>query len=145
MIRHVWSVLCEQSILDRDSNLMSLVNILEEVTIQGEPDPKKKIPIPLLLTTLWVRVDRDLPVKVNSRYCLKSPSGETIQTIERQIDLTEYRRLRFRAQFFNIVLPESGTYEFISAVQTESGEWEDVDSIPLEVNFVQPNQVEKTE
>jgi hypothetical protein len=41
MITHVWSVLCESSILDQDSKLISMINVLEELIIPDEPAPDK--------------------------------------------------------------------------------------------------------
>jgi len=40
MINHIWSVLCRESIIDIDSNTISLINVVEELIVDLKPDVK---------------------------------------------------------------------------------------------------------
>jgi hypothetical protein len=61
MINHVWSVLCETSLLDQDSKLISLINCLEQITISEESAPDKALPLVVNLVSAWVRSDLNTP------------------------------------------------------------------------------------
>ena len=136
MINHIWSVLCESSILDQDTKLISMINVLEEVTILDEPVPDKVLQIVVSLVTLWIRSDINVPSQGLGRYNFVSPSGEVLQSLEQIIDLTKYERLRSRGQFAGLKLPESGQYFFnIEFRENEKDEWNSVAAIPLKVNF----------
>jgi hypothetical protein len=136
MINHIWSVLCESSILDQDTKLISMINVLEELTIPDEPAPDKGLQIVVSLVTLWVRSEINTPSQGFARYNFTSPSGNVLQSLEQPIDLTRYERLRSRGQFAGLKLPESGQYLFnIEFRENEQEEWQKVAAIPLKVNF----------
>jgi hypothetical protein len=136
MINHVWSVLCENSILDQDTKLISMINVLEEITIPDLPAPDKVLPIVVSLVTLWTRSDIKTPEQGSARYNFTSPGGEVLQSLEQVVDLTKYERLRSRGQFAGLKLPESGLYSFsVECREDEQGEWSRVATIPLKVIF----------
>lgn len=136
MINHIWSVLCENSILDQDTNLISMINVLEELMIPDEPAPDKGLQAVISLVTLWVRSETSAPAQGFARYNFTSPNGEILQSLEQPIDLTKYERLRSRGQFVGLKLPEAGQYFFnIEFRENEQSEWTRVAAIPLKVNF----------
>ena len=136
MINHIWSVLCENSILDQDTKLISMINVLEELTIPDEPVPDKILQVVVSLVTLWVRSDIHTPSQGFARYDFTSPSGEVLQSLEQPVDLTKYERLRARGQFAGLKLPEAGQYYFnIKFRGNERDEWDRVAALPLKVNF----------
>jgi hypothetical protein len=136
MINHIWSVLCESSILDQDTKLISMINVLEELAIPDEPAPDKGLQIVASLVTLWVRSEINKPSQGFARYNFTSPSGNILQSLEQPIDLTKYERLRSRGQFVGLNLPESGQYFFnVEFRENEHDEWRRVAAIPLKVNF----------
>lgn len=112
MIDHVWSVLCETSLLDQDSKLISLINCLEQITIPEEPAPDKALPIVVNLVSTWVRSDLNTPSKGQSRIDFVSPSGNILQSLSSDVDLTNHERLRARGQFRGLQTPEDGQYHF---------------------------------
>src|SRR6266542_3961798 len=112
MIDHVWSVLCETSLLDQDSKLISLINCLEQITIPEEPAPDKALPIVVYLVSTWVRSDLNTSSKGQSRINFVSPSGNTLQSLSSDVDLTNHERLRARGQFQGLQVPEDGQYHF---------------------------------
>lgn len=136
MITHVWSVICERSIQDKDTNLLSLINIFEEFTVQGKPEPDKQFRIPIEIVSLWVRSDIEKIGNGLAKYSFISPSGKELSVKEVPVDLTEYERVRNRIQFINLNLPDAGVYNFqVSFRVDEKEEWKTKASIPLKVIF----------
>ena len=63
MIDHVWTVLCSHAVIDRDSNSVSLLDVIEQLNIGDEPSPEGRIISSLDLMTLWAREDIDRPTQ----------------------------------------------------------------------------------
>lgn len=140
MIDHVWSVLCETSLLDQDSKLISLINVLEQLTIPEAPAPDKELPIVVNLVSTWVRSDLNVPSQGQSQINFVSPSGNVLQALANNVDLTKYERLRARGQFRGLKLPEEGQYHFdVEFREDDQHDWSKVASVPLKITF-KPNE-----
>jgi hypothetical protein len=139
MIDHVWTVVCRQSVIDCDSKNLSLFNVLEQITIQGEANTEERtvIPMDLEVVSLWSRSDYDVSAKGVQRLTLLSPDGENLASGEQQIDLSKHRRFRNRARFRGLPMKGAGRYIFRVEQMTEGeAEWQRVTDIPLELVFV---------
>jgi hypothetical protein len=136
MITHVWSVLCQNSIIDQDSNLVSLINSIEELTLPDEPAPNKVYPITVSLVTLWIRSDINIPISGFGRSVFTSPNGEELQSLEQELDLKNYERLRTRSYFSGLKLSEAGQYYFnVEYRDNVKQEWRKVAALPVKVSF----------
>jgi hypothetical protein len=147
MIDHVWTVICSRSVIDRDSNNISLHNVLEQITIAQEVDPEQVavIPTKFEVVTLWARSDFDEPAEGEQRLTLIAPSGETLVTGEAKIDLSEFRRTRYRAKFEGLPTKGRGRYVFRIECRTNgNAAWSQAADIPLEL-MVNPQLREKPE
>lgn len=138
MPEHIWSVLCSKSVIDKDSQQVSLFDVIESVTVKlAEPPPPpshtRAIAFHTELITLWRRSDPKSPETANCRCELITPTGERIASSSVQMD---FSKARFRSNFKSDALPiqGSGTYLFNIAVQVSEDEWNTVASIPLEVS-----------
>lgn len=140
MIDHVWTVVCSRAVIDRNSNNVSLQNVIEQVTIPAGPQPNTVLPIELDIMTLWARTDFDTPTQGRARVTFLSPSGLANDgPFEFSIDLSKYNRHRSRGRFQTLHISESGRHTFLVELQNESGtEWRQVAAIPLEVDFAPP-------
>jgi len=146
MIEHVWSVLCQRAILDRNTSSVSLIDIIEEFQIQDPVPPIEEgktltLSIPITLISLWNRNPEDLPIIAQARVLLSVPTREVVKEISTySVDLSE--KLRLRA-FINIPVLQfwgSGIYRFV--IQLQDGEkenWKEVASVPLKI-VMQPAQ-----
>lgn len=143
MIDHVWTVVCSRAVIDRDSNNVSLQNVIEQFTITEEPRPEAVIPIRMDVVTLWARADLDVPDRGRMRLTLRSPSGVEVRQAELEIDLTEFKRHRARARFERMPASEPGRHVFQVELQNdEEGQWLQVAAIPVEVIFRPPEPAE---
>ena len=63
MIKHIWSILCKESIINQDDNNLSLIDVLEQLQVvavpQGEvkeTEPSINVPINYELVTFLTRI-----------------------------------------------------------------------------------------
>ena len=69
-MKHIWSILCRNAIVDKDTNNVSLLNVIERIIF--EPKQKlaenKKLPIPvveeLTLVSLWFSKEKEKNVEM---------------------------------------------------------------------------------
>lgn len=144
MIDHVWTVVCSQAIVDRDSNNVSLQNVIEQITIADVPKPDGIIPLGLQVMTLWARSDFDVPSRGQARLTLLLPSGKSAKEFESILDLSEARRLRTGLRVEGFPASESGRYSFRVEFRNEGEElWHLGATVPIEVVF-EPPKAEQT-
>ncbi len=145
MIDHVWTVICSRAVIDRDSNNVSIQNVIEQLTIRDEPKPGMMVPILLEAVTLWVRAKPDIPGRARTRLTFLSPSGKAFGSIESEIDLSKFERYRSRVHFSGLPIEEPGRHVFCVELQKEGeDEWRQVAVIPLSVVF-NPSEAEQAE
>ena len=138
MTHHVWTVACMHAVIDQESNLVSLLDVIEQLNIPGKPAPDKAVGLTLDLTTLWVRENPGTPEKGRARITLVSPSGAELKSIIMDVDLSAHERLRSRGRFVGIPAPEDGRYTFrVDSARENSEDWIQVALIPLQIAFVE--------
>ncbi|MCK5054012.1 MAG: hypothetical protein KAR65_07020 [Anaerolineales bacterium] len=140
-MRHIWSVPCSHAVIDKDSNNVSLLNIIEQIRIPEAPREDTFLPIPLDVMTLWARENPNVPVTGNSRIKFVSPTGNILGAFEAVIDLSTHERLRAKLTFQGLKLIDSGNYKFLVEQKSEGAtRWKKVAEIPLRVMFSEPSE-----
>ena len=135
MAVHFWSILCQQSIIDKRTNNISLISVLEEISISDPPHDKRiAIGGDMSLVVLWSRSNPEEPEKETAcRVVLRSPENKILETSDDvSVNLGAHERIRtvFRRQHFPIVGP--GIYQFVVQIKNEK-RWKKVCSVPLKV------------
>lgn len=139
-MRHIWSVLCQQSITDRDTNHISLINVLEGIGIISKGDVNR-VPLRVVMVTFWARSESERGELAKTRIVIVTPENNSIETDVVEIDLREYKRMRFNYALEQIPYTVDGTYEFTAQVFEEKSEqWETVASVPLDIQRNYPTQ-----
>lgn len=140
MVEHIWSVLCQSSVIDSDSNNISIHNVLEQVNIQGIPPGEGKtgvVPQAFQIVSLFSRTELENPSSATCRMKIRRPNGDITKEFEFDADLTQKVRMRYRNIFSGLGIFEAGLYRFdIEIKQSGSDDWKSVARIPLEVQFV---------
>jgi hypothetical protein len=137
MIDHVWTVVCSRAVIDKNSNNVSLQNIIEQITIPGEPQPEQVVDIAFEVVSLWSRSDFDVPSHGQARLTFLSPSGRRTGPVEFELDLSKYERLRTRRRLQGLPVAEPGRHNWLVELRNEGeDEWQEVASIPIKVMFV---------
>ncbi len=139
MIRHVWSVLCQKTSTDAETNTVSMFSVYESIGSNEGPTEQKPVIIPIELITLWAREGVDVPCKGEMRMYYISPNGVKAPDIELDIDLekTFFHRSILRTNALPIV--NSGMYNFFVEYRMDKKEeWKIAAKIPLLVNVEAP-------
>jgi hypothetical protein len=115
MARLVWAVFCQQALVDRFSNALSIINVLEEVHVIRPPEVtgknvKPAVQMQCAVVSLW---ERDEPSTVESgrvRLRLISPDGKKLLDAFQQLDLATHRRTRLIAELPIVPVAGEGIY-----------------------------------
>jgi len=106
MAEHVWSVLCNRSVVDKDTRQVSLFNVCEAFKVRLlEPFHGKlgMIPFHTEVVTLWTRTDPEQEEETTCKCEMVTPGG-SVHPSELRLDLTSSRRFRstFQADVFPV-------------------------------------------
>jgi hypothetical protein len=136
MIDHVWTVLCQRSLIDRNSNNVTLIEIIEQLNITGREDPIV-VQMPMELVSLWTR--RDPETRARGRYRISFIEPDNAMTLEpyvADIDLTNHSRFRTRARMGGFPIRRAGRHKFRVDLQVEGEEeWRQIVEVPVQVNI----------
>lgn len=136
MIEHIWTVICSRSIINKETNNITLFEVLEQLNLMEPPLPLPEgtiggIPIIFEVVTLWNR-SNDEPTMGRARLQLLTPSGSVINEHEYSIDLTDHSRARAKTQVVGLPVQEFGRHQFRMQLWDEdNNQWRDVTSVPL--------------
>ncbi len=134
MPKHRWTIPCESAIVDAQSNNVSLINIIERVTV---PPKAEGIPARFILATLWER-EGDGEEEFTYRILWRPPKGRdfcpTPDAIAGKIE-ADKRYLRVFLEVRGLPLRGAGDYVF--AVQTPRGEdrWQTKATVRIRVVY----------
>lgn len=136
MARHVWSVLCSRSILDKDMKDISLIGVLESLKVQIDKSPRKGSTeitpqLRMELVSLWEGTERE-PEKIEIQGRLLAPDGSTI--IEHAFGFEVNLRAKSIMRFETIRLEKEGRFQALVDLRV-NGEWLNVAQISLDVSF----------
>jgi len=143
-IKHIWSILCKESLINQDDNLISLNGALEELTITLSPGKKMTtlpdkvgIPINYEIVSSWFKNTRDELAKAEIEYTLTSPEGnELFKKVQNMEMPSHIRRFRSRMKVTGMPIIKAGDYIFkISVKETGEKIFKIVSEIPLEVKI----------
>jgi hypothetical protein len=147
LAEHAWTVLCESSVIDMDTQLVSLFNVLEHINI-AEPvekieeviESKAAFKVQMELWSWWIRSDYTKPETATIRYSLIAANGEQFPPRLFRVSLetisTAHTRLRMRSFPFRGL----GLYWWIveRKIDGDSEEWEGVARVPIELGHLEP-------
>ena len=140
-MKHIWTVLCQKSTIDVDSNQLSLFNCMEELSIvidKTEAVGKNlAIPIEFQLVSYFTADDTSLAHLINLRIEIMDPSGKALNVFENSHQIKQgVARFRSRANISGMPVTDSGRYFFKIFQKTDSaGEFELISELPLDVKL----------
>ena len=136
----IWAILCQNVIVSQQSNNISLIEVIDELTVPvpppqtlGESDEEFSATLDFRLTVFWARSDHRIPERGQSRVKLVAPDGRESTPVEQEIDLTQFPRMRSIGRMIGSPLPltQEGQYRFIIEVKTPDSDWQEVSELPL--------------
>lgn len=134
MIKHVWSIVCSDSILDKDSNNITLVKVLERLVIGTSKFPVT-VPLPMQIVSTWVRENLDEPAEGYVRVRNIPPDGvEIVDPIEYKVDLTNTYRHRQVVKIGAFAVKAPGVMRIVVEIRLQPvGQWQAVAEVPIEI------------
>lgn len=139
-MKNIWTIICEKSLIDTDSNLISLINSLETINVnlkvKKEDDKKNSIHSVAMnyeIVSYWFR-DKELVSKdYNIKMDLISPDGKTLNTFNQIMNFPEkISRLRSRMQVSGLTVNKSGTYYIVTSY-LEDNNYIEISKNPFEI------------
>lgn len=144
MAEHIWTVVCDNAVVDKRTGKVSLLNVVDRITV-ADPNEELRtlgkkdntvVPITLWLVSWWQRSNPSEGEVVDIRVLIRSPKGERILNPEiASIDLKESHRGRLFTLIPALPLRGAGQYRVCVEYETPKGKWRQVASSPLDVRF----------
>lgn len=138
MIKHLWSIACSRTSVDKESNNISLFEVLEQFTLSGGPiqqqGKKGVVPILFEIVSLWTKDHENEAVKGRGRTVLVAPSGAETPMLEFDIDLSRHQRLRTINRITGLPIGEGGRHDFRIDLQVND-QWVEQGRVPLQIVF----------
>ena len=144
MIEHVWTVVCSKSVIDSQSNVISLLEVLEQINITGPSvnlpaGTAGYIPISFDVVSLWTREDENHPCRGLARINLIEPSGEILSSLEHDVDLRTNKGLRNITRIQGLPFRKLGRHWLQVQIRLEGqNNWQDKIKIPLDILQIEP-------
>lgn len=135
MISHAWTVICEKTIIDRDTNNLSL-DVLEQISFVGVPretGTALQLPLQVSIVSLWYRTIPEQEAQSQARIAYIAPDETVLGYINQALDFSQYRRLRSIATM-PILATIQGRY-FFRVELLENDEWHEVARVPFEIHI----------
>lgn len=136
-MRHIWSVVCSKASIDRETNNISLFEVLESVQMQitGPFQYPGSVPLEATFVTLWARDNSAEPISAQSQIRILAPDRSVLGTIASAVDLQSNPRTRQITQLKGFPIVGSGPYEFEVAWRANDADgWHVVSRVPFEVS-----------
>lgn len=144
MIKHIWTVLCRKSVIDNESNNLSLYDILEQLSISVKPEKetvkktvKINLPLEYEVVSLWVKQSSKDGFNGEIKLEIINPEGSVVKTFEQPFIIQDNKnRLRSRIRINGFVVDGSGVYLFrISYKEKQEKNFTQISEVPLEVSL----------
>jgi hypothetical protein len=141
MALHIWSILCHKALVDKDTNQVSLLDVIESLNIEVTVEPGQPvgeatfaIPASLQLATFWTRSDPNTPEKSLAKVTFYSPSQAADGSSLFELDLLNFTNTRSIIKIPGISVAENGRYWFMVELE-RSNQWFEVARIPLDISI----------
>jgi len=109
-----WVILCERAVAEAQTNTVSLVCILESITLAGAPPADVKgvgVPFRFFVVQQWLRTKVQISEMVEARLALKSPDGKMLGHIDYIVDLRKTPAARVISQIPAFSFAGAGVYK----------------------------------
>ncbi|PJE67415.1 hypothetical protein COU95_02530 [Candidatus Shapirobacteria bacterium CG10_big_fil_rev_8_21_14_0_10_40_9] len=149
MIKHIWSVLCRKTVIDDETNNISLFDVFEQLGVNASTSEKKDIqinvPINFELVSLWVKTTGGKTLRASIEVEVIDPEAKRLKSFIQNLEFsTNIKRMRSRLRIMGLSLTTSGDYIFRVKIKEENQkEYITVAELPLEVNLNKKIKLEK--
>lgn len=141
MINHVWSVVCRETVVNKENNALSLMNIFEGLNIEVKKEAPKNtqisIPVKYEIATLLRKDNLTKEEKIELKAIFLDPDSKEIAeplvvSLTLPKDKLNYRHI-IKAFGFKVIT--EGEYKIVIQLRQSKKTFETVASIPLNVRI----------
>ena len=151
-MNHNWSILCKKSVIEAESNVISLLELMEKITIGQRIASTGSVivpnqfvmPLDFELVSHFSGISKN-NVKPFLKVELFNKQSEKMGQTEHELKInSNAKTLRSRVIFNGVKIKGEGTYTFkVSLKENEKGSYKEVANIPLEIEIMKPNALLK--
>lgn len=143
-IKHIWSVLCRESVIDQDNNNISIHGVIEELSISlapvngtGKLPEKLNIPMNYEIVSLWQKSKEVDLARTEIEYLfIDSENKELLRNTQTMEIPKTSRRFRSRMKIVGMPISKEGDYKFQIKMKEEGTDTLHlVAELPLEVKI----------
>lgn len=143
-IKHIWSVLCKESIINQDDNNISIHGVLEQLSVfltpakeTGKLPEKFGVPMKYEIVSMWQRSKDVKSAKADIEYVFMDAENKELFKNTQMIEIPKTsRRFRSRMKITGMPLTKEGDYTFKVKIKEEgSAAFCLVAELPLEVKI----------
>jgi hypothetical protein len=143
MLKNIWSILCARSIIDKETNNISIYDALEQLEVEVKIKNNEGIPVAINLPIeyevvgMWLRENTEKEIKAELIIELFNPKGKIIKTFNQSIEMpAKMKRLRSRLRIKGFTVEMPGGYLFkVKIKEADQVEFRVVSELPLEVHI----------
>lgn len=140
-MKHIWTVLCQKSSIDVETNLVSLFNCIEELDLVIDkikaPSGNLVIPVEFQLVSFWTIENPNKDSLLEIKIELIDPVGKVLNGFENKYPIKKgILRFRNRTNIKGMPITNAGRY-VIKIMQRAEGkkQFEDCAELPLDIKI----------
>ncbi|MDX9778987.1 MAG: hypothetical protein RBT30_02010 [Patescibacteria group bacterium] len=138
-MKNIWSVVCKNSIVDGETNSLSLLETLDEITINYKEEMDwqvvKFLPLSFHVVTLWFDENDKKDRKFSLSVSVIDPQGTTLNTFEQDCLIPKgSMRLRATSKITGFGFTDKGKYSIVVKYK-EAKNFIKVADIPVNINL----------
>lgn len=143
-IKHIWSVLCKESVISQDDNNISIHGVLEQLSVflspikeTGKLPEKFGIPMNYEIVSMWYRSKEVESAKAEIEYTFFDSENKELLKSTQMIEIPKSsRRFRSRMKITGMPFTKEGDYTFKVKIKEEGSDaFRLVAELPLEVKI----------
>ena len=141
MTKHIWSVLCKKTIIDTDTNNISLIDVFEQlqakVNLPQNKNIKLSIPLEYEVVNFWYKENTDKKEEVDVEITLIDPNNKSLKSFINTITIPDNKkRVRTRLKITGLPITISGIYRFIVKIKEKNTKnYKQVAGLPIEIKI----------
>ena len=139
-IKYLKSMICSRVIVDNQTNNISLIDVIEDLTFQIDQKSisEKPIPFPIRfdLVSFWKKEKGESDESIDFQIKIVDPKNkETTSYRANFVFPADMESMRYILKIMGFLVTISGVYKFIISYKTDDKEYKIVDEIPISVNI----------
>lgn len=139
-MKHIWSVLCQKSSIDVETNLLSLFSCVEELSLTLDSSEALKnnivVPTEFQLVSFWAREQAEEESSLEVEGELIDAQGKVLNKFNNKFAIKKgVLRFRNRTNIQGLPITGPGRYLLRLKQKDEQGEWPVVTELPVDIKI----------